>query len=180
MRRLLRAARATLGALGCLAALAPSQGQAEALEANEVKAAVVYHLSLFADWPAQSGAAEGFELCVLTDDDAMAQALGRLGGKTVKGTRIEVTRKRPGQELADCRMLYLGELSDSARARGIAQVAGKAVLSVANGGSRVAGAIVSIGVAGERVYFDIDLGAAQGAGLRLDAKLLRLARRVAR
>lgn len=162
--------------LGCLGLTPAVQA---ALEENDVKAAVVYHLSLFADWP---GAPPGgqFHLCVLTEDDSMAEALARLHGKTVKGVPVLVTRKRPSQDLAACQMIYVGMMSESARARSVAQVSALPVLTVVNGGVPVNGSIVSIGVAREKVYFDIDLPAAQRVGLRLDSRVLRLARSVNR
>ncbi|MDP2833392.1 MAG: YfiR family protein [Pseudomonadota bacterium] len=149
-----------------------------ALEENEVKAAVVYHLSLFAEWPAASPRAGSFNLCVLTENEAMADTLSRLAGKTVKGVNLVVRRLRPMHDPVTCQMVYLGEMSDAVRGRAIAQLIGQPVLTISNGGAPAPGAIVSIGVAGERVYFDIDLPVAQRAGLRLDAKLLRLARNV--
>ncbi len=159
-----------------LLALAPPARAA--LEENEVKAAVVYHLSLFADWPPGSLREGSFNLCVLTENEGMADALSRLGGKTVKGVHLVVWRKRPMLDLGICQMVYLGEMSEGARGRVIAQLAGQPVLTIANGGIPIPGAMVSLGVSGERVYFDIDLPVVQRGGLRLDAKLLRLARSV--
>lgn len=164
----------------CLLAVATPALAVAPLDENEVKAAVVYHLSLFADWPSGAPRDKAFTLCVLTDDDNMAEALGKLSGKTVKGVTLQVQRKRAAADLSGCRMLYLGKMSEAARERALAQVAGQPVLSVANGGAAAGTAIVTIGVAGERVYFDVDLPAAQRVGLRLDAKLLRLARTVMR
>lgn len=169
--------RAALLASLLLALASPTRA---ALEENEVKAAVVYHLSLFSDWPPGSLREAGFNLCVLTEDDNMADALARLSGKTVKGARLLVRRVRPPHDLSTCQMAYLGEISESLRGRIIGQVAGHPVLTIANGGVPVPGAMVSLGIEGERVYFDIDLAAAHRAGLRLDAKLLRLARSVAK
>jgi len=169
--------RAILFAL-LLLALALATPAHAALEENEVKAAVVYHLALFADWPAASLREGNFNLCVLTEDENMADTLAHLGGKTVKGVRMVVRRLRPMHDPGACQMVYLGEMSDPLRGRAIAQLAGLPVLSIANGGVPVPGAMVSLGIAGERVYFDIDLPVVQRGGLRLDAKLLRLARNV--
>lgn len=151
-----------------------------ALQEHEVKAAVVYHLSLFTEWPPGSLNDRGFNLCVLTEDDQMADTLAQLGSKTVKGAPVQVRRLRPTQALGHCQLVYLGEMNDSARARAIKQLFGQPTLTIANGGIPVPGAMVSLGVSADRVYFDIDLPVAQRAGLRLDAKLLRLARSVSR
>lgn len=149
-----------------------------ALEENEVKAAVVYHLSLFADWPTSGPRAENFNLCVLTENENMADTLSRLGGKTVKGANLVVWRKRAAHNLNMCQMIYLGEMIDTVRSRAITQLAGQPVLTVANCGAQEPGAMVCLGISGDRVYFDIDLPSVQRGGLRLDAKLLRLARSV--
>lgn len=151
-----------------------------ALEENEVKASVVYHLSLFTDWPPNSPRAENFNLCVLTENESMADTLSRLGGKTVKGVSLVVWRKQAVHDLRTCQMVYLGKMIDAARNRAIARLAGQPVLTVANCDVQVAGAMVCLGISGERVYFDIDLPSVQRGGLRLDAKLLRFARSVAK
>ncbi|MDD5388352.1 MAG: YfiR family protein [Gallionellaceae bacterium] len=160
-----------------LLALAPPTRAA--LEEYEVKAAVIYHLSLFAEWPPGSPREGSFNLCALTENESMAEALSRLGGKTVKGVSLMAWRKRPTSDLSICQMVYLGDMNDAARGRVIAQLAGQPVLTIGNGGgAQIPGIMVSLGIAGERVYFDIDLPAVQRGGLRLDAKLLRLARSV--
>jgi hypothetical protein len=158
--------------------LAGSAGAA--LEENEVKAALVYNLTLFTEWPPGSLATTNFNLCALTDNEAMAEALVRLNGKTVKGARLLVWRKRGLHDLGACQAVYLGETSTPPREERIAQLAGHPVLSIADIGAPLPGAIISLGMAGERIHFDIDLNLAQRAGLRLDAKLLRLGRSVAR
>jgi len=151
-----------------------------ALAENEVKAAVVYHLSLFAEWPPGSLREGRFNLCVLTENEIMADALSRLGGKTVKGVSLMAWRKHPMHDLSICQMVFLGEMNDAARSRVIARLAGQPVLTIVNGGAQLPGAMVSLGIAAEHVYFDIDLASVQRGGLRLDAKLLRLARSVVR
>lgn len=161
--------------------LALSPPARAALEEDEVKAAVVYHLSLFAEWPPGSLREGSFNLCVLTENERMADALSRLSGKTVKGVSLTAWRKRPTNDLGICQMAYLGEMNDTARGRVIAQLAGQPVLTIGNGGGvQAPGTMVSLGISGERVYFDVDLPAVQRGGLRLDAKLLRLARSVAK
>jgi hypothetical protein len=159
--------------------LAAPHAQA-ALEENEVKAAVVYNLTLFTEWPPASLASGSFNLCVLTENEAMADALARLNGKTVKGARLLVWRRRGMHDLNTCQAVYLGDMSNPPREERLAQLAAQPVLSVADTGTPLPGAMISLGVAGERVYFDIDLSLAQHAGLRLDPKLLRLGRSVNR
>lgn len=163
--------------LGLVLRAGPAQA---ALEEHEVKAAVVYNLTLFTEWPPGSVASTNFNLCAVTDSDAMADALLRLNGKTVKGARLLVWRKRGLYDLSGCQAVYLGETSTPPREERIAQLAGHPVLSIADVGTAMPGAIVSLGMAGERIHFDIDLNLAQRAGLRLDAKLLRLGRSVSR
>lgn len=168
-----------LALLRCLlcAACCGATGAQALFEENEVKAAVVYHLSLFTEWP-NGGQRENFRMCVITEQDAMADALSRLGGKSVRGARLEVLRKRPVHDLAGCQVVYLGEMSEAARNRIVGQLAGRPVLVVADAGLETPGAMVRIDLAGERVLFDIDLQAVHRSNLRLDPKALRLARSV--
>jgi len=160
-----------------LALAAPARA---ALEENEARAAGGYHLTLFAEWPPGSQREGHFNLCVLTENENSAHALAHLNGKTVKGARLVIWRKHPMQDLGACQAVYLSEMSDPLRDHVINKLAGLPVLTIANGDIPVPGAMISLGVAGERVYFDIDLSVVQRVGLRLDAKLLRLARSIAK
>lgn len=182
MSRFVRLGTRRAGVPALLAGLAlllsgPANG---ALEEHEVKAAVVYNLTLFTEWPPGAIGSANFNLCALTDNDAMAEALNRLNGKTVKGARLLVWRIPNLRDPSGCQALYLGESAAPPREERIAQLAGQPVLSIADIGTPLHGAIVSLGMAGERIHFDIDLNLAQRAGLRLDAKLLRLGRSVSR
>jgi len=176
MRRLL----AHLGLV--LLALLPAAACAQYAEA-EVKAAFVFNVAKFVEWPAERlPAGTPLRLCVLgpagvpASPGTFADALLALDGKTVQGHRLEVRAAATLPPLRPCHLLVLVPDVPEAR-RALAEEQG--ALTFGDGDDFVeAGGMIGISVAERRVRFDVNLEAARRGGIRLSAQLLRLARQV--
>ena len=162
---------ALLLALPCHASWA-----AERADENEVKAAVIYNLLLFVQWPPQAAAA-GFHLCVL-DEGALTMALRRHEGKKVTGQTLTVQRSgTTPEELDRCAavMVEAGNAGLLARLGALART--RALLVIAEGTNAVdRGAMIGLHTDGGRVTFDINYGAMKRSGLAPSSKILKLAR----
>ncbi|MFH1869051.1 MAG: YfiR family protein [Pseudomonadota bacterium] len=162
---------ALLLALPCHAAWA-----AERADENEVKAAVIYNLLLFVQWPPQATSA-GFHLCVL-DEGALTMALRRHDGKKVLGQALTVQRSgTTPEELDRCAavMVEAGNAGLLARLGALART--RALLVIAEGSNAVdRGAMIGLHTDGGRVTFDINYGAMKKSGLAPSSKILKLAR----
>lgn len=155
-----------------LMAFAPLARPAE-LEAK-VKAAYVFHVIKFVDWPALPG--DALTLCI-NGSDAVSALLGDLAGKPVKDRPLRILASLPA-DAAQCQVLYVGgperrwaELQPRLRGHSVL------TLSDQDGFARNGGIVGFYPEAG-RIRLEINPEAARQANLRISAKLLELARTV--
>jgi hypothetical protein len=159
-----------------LALLAAPAAFAQYAEA-EVKAAFVFNVAKFAEWPAEVlPAGAPLRLCVLGTPDALGAALLGLEGKTLQGRVLEVRSGATLPPLRPCHLLVLMPDAPTPR-RVLAEVQGTLTLGDSDGFID-AGGMIGLVVAERRVRFDVNLEAARRGGIRLPAQLLRLARQV--
>lgn len=135
---------------------------------------VVLGIISFTRWPTTP---VRLHLCVTGRPDYAGGLTDTLqAGSTV----LDVQRVRsddPSLGLA-CDVVYLGTLSNDARARVRAALAGHPVLTIAeHDPSCTAGGMFCLDVDGDRVSFDINLDAVARSGVRVHPNVLNLARR---
>jgi hypothetical protein len=179
LQRACRWRRALLAALGLLALLA-TPVWAESTEA-EVKAAFIYNFAKYVDWPAESlDATPGaLTLCLVGARDALFDALTEMDGKTVKNRSLQVRAAARNANLKGCQVLVMAESEADYFEAVVKRLEGVPVLTV-NGSGRFldVGGIIGLVAEGNKVRFDINLGAARRNNLVLSSNLLKLARQV--
>jgi len=143
-----------------------------------VKAAVIYNLLLFIDWPGDIPTGD-FRLCLI-EGGALAVALQDFAGKPIHGRRFAPHPIGGGaDELQSCFAVMVEAGNPVALARAGATARNRPLLVIGEGtGATDRGAMVSLAAQGSRMVFDVDLGALRRAHLGASSKLLRLARRV--
>lgn len=149
---------------------------ADALE-YDVKAAFLLNFTKFISWPptAFATADAPFLICILGDDPFGRSIDQVIEGESVQGHRIAVARLRPDDHKS-CQLLYI---SDKRMPSTPLADAGPGVLTVGEGDDFIhQGGIVAFVVDHHHVRFDINLKAADNAGLKLSSKLLSVARLV--
>ena len=162
--------------LALLATLASSP--AWAVDEQELKAAIVFNLLLFVQWPIDAVAAStgSMVLCV-SPTNALHPPLKALQGRPIRSQLLEVRDLPAGASRAPCHALYL-DAGDPERQAGIkANPTTTLVISDDVEAPSPQAAIVLRQVGG-RIGFDVNLEAARQARLQFSSKLLRLARRV--
>ena len=154
---------------------AAAEPVAETLE-YPVKAAYVYKFAHFVEWPGTGGTASPLLIGVL-GDDLFGGALDRaVAWKTVGGRRLVVRRFRNPEELEECAIVFV-----AGSATGLDAILSKTArwpsLTVGESeGFTQAGGMIRFFVDDNRVRFEVNLPAAESAGLRLSSRLLTLAR----
>jgi len=154
--------------------------RAQGLSASEaqVKAVLVYNFAKFVEWPQAkfSGPASPVHLCVAGRGPA-AHLLAELDGKGVQGRELRVQSVGAALDPAACHLLFIIAGNDISIGDILKKLKTAPVLTVSDSsGFAEAGGVIEI-VQGEgRMQFDINLGAAQQANLRLSSHLLKLAR----
>jgi hypothetical protein len=144
----------------------------------QVKAAFLFNLARFVEWPPLTAAAsrEPFGICILGKNPFGSTLDEAVQGKTIGG-RVIAVRLISGVQRADgCQILFV----TSAEARRFKPVAyvlkGKGVLTVGEVPGFIGdGGIVNLSVDGGRLRFEINPGAAEEQQIRISSKLLSLA-----
>ena len=148
-----------------------------ALEEPPLKAAIVYSLLQYVQWPDEAGLAAGAPLALCAErQGALWPHLAALNGRTVRQLRLELRDAADDTAARGCRAWVLedgGRVPPQPRAE-------VGLLTIGDG-ARADGAGVVIGLRRgpqSRLFFDVDLVAARQQGLQVSSKMLRLARQV--
>jgi hypothetical protein len=176
MRRL-RLATLWLAALACAAA-----GLAHAQQASEaaVKAAFIYRFANYVEWPESAFAPDApFTIGVAGADEVAAELEKIVPGRTVNGRRVVMRRIAEGESARGLHVLFIGKGVSNPRALlRSAQSPGLLVVTEGEHGLEL-GSAINLVVADDRVAFEVSLDAAERNGLRISARMLAVARRVA-
>ena len=142
-----------------------------------IKAAILYNFAKFASWPAAafSNDTAPLRICVI-GADPFGPALESLNGKTVRNRALVTAPIVKVEEAAACHILFvsasekdrLGAILDTVSALPILTVAD--INRFANSGG-----IIALKEVDDRSRIEVNIGAADLAGLKLSSKLLRLA-----
>jgi hypothetical protein len=170
--------RTTLRLAALIAALGIGMPSlADMADEETLKIGYLFKIPQFVDWPNEAAAESGqpFRICVVSGEEINAIAAS-LGKKQIKQRAIVVTDARRIASLEDCKVLYLGS-SEGWRVQSIlAQIKGHAVLTVSDAQDFAPqGGVIGLVKQDDRLKFEINLAAANQAGLRIAAQLAQLA-----
>ena len=181
LKPVLAALRVLAAVLAAILAMPEAAGAQAAASEHDVKAAFVYNFTKFVEWPASAfpDAQSPLQLCVL-GDDRLARALQAVAGEEVGGRRLNVVRTGDAGRLAGCHTLFIGPAEEERASRVLSSLRGEPVLTVGDArGFIERGGIINFVLEGSKIRFEINQESAERAGLKISAKLLRLAVRVA-
>lgn len=142
----------------------------------ELKAALLYNFALFTEWPTHRSESV-FNLC-LYGQDPFGVSIQVLTQKSIRDHPIRVQYLNQLTDIDTCHLLYIHSLESSQFNQLIARVQGKPILTVTDIPIYHNHSIINLEVEQKKIRFDIDVSAANRAGLSLSSKLLRLARQV--
>lgn len=173
----LTAAVAVSGTMRPAAAQTP--GPLPTLE-DEIKAAYLYNFTKFVDWPAVAfqRTSDPLVMCVAADA-SFSRAVDRIiAGETIGGRPLRLVPAET-DTVARCHVLFIGRGGPERLSRLIAAADKAPVLTVSDAPRFLQqGGMILFVLENNRVRFDVNLRAAERAGLRVSSKLLRVARRV--
>ena len=143
----------------------------------EVKAAMVYNMIRFMDWPEDALPATTPQLTVcVVGTGPLGAALGSLQGKQVKSKTITLRQLDPAAGTGGCQVLVMSAHDKLVTNRLLEKCRSSAVLTVADSaGFARSGGVVGFTLQDGRVRFEINLAAAQRHRIRISAQLLKLA-----
>jgi hypothetical protein len=143
----------------------------------QVKAVYLYNFGRFVEWPARvTTGQDSFTICILGQDPFGPTLDATLAGETIAGRAVSARRISKLQELVDCRILFLSS-ADGDSLNKLIEAGGKhAVLTVSDMPDFASrGGMIQFVLEGKRVRFEVNLTAAQNAGLTLSSELLKVA-----
>jgi hypothetical protein len=143
----------------------------------EVKAAFLYNLAKFIDWPSGALPASDTQLRIgILGDSPMFEAISQLGDKTIGERKLEVRRVTPESKLDEYHIIFLDQTVKNADQLAF-NLRGSKTLTVGETEAFCRdGGLVNFILINNRVGFEINQKAAERAGFIISSKLLNLAR----
>jgi len=161
---------------------APSNAGAAAAAAParecEIKAAFLYNFTKFVDWPAQSFANADAPIVIgVLGDSPCAEALERLvKDRKVNGRTIVVRRIASAEQAKVTQLLFVGSAQEAQFAGLEPAIESLPVLTVGESpGFATLGGAIDFVPQGDKIRFEINIDAAEHAGLKISAQLQKLA-----
>jgi YfiR/HmsC-like len=153
--------------------------QSEALAEYQVKAAFLFNFAKFVDWP-ESAFSDGRAPIVLgvVGENPFGDDLSNIvSGQQVKGRSIRVGRFKFGDDLRSCHVVFVSASEHAHVSQILASLRGAGALTVSDlDGFAAAGGVMQFVTEDSRVRFVVNLDAASRSKLRINSKLLALAR----
>lgn len=149
-------------------AAAAQEGNLEA----KVKAAYLYHLTKFVDWPALPN--DVLRICV-QGDEAIGVLLNQLSNRQVNNRPLKIEPEFTGDP-TQCQVLFIGR-ADKRLEETLGRVRGQAVLTVSDlEHFTQRGGVVGFYSEGGKIKLEINPETARGSKLKVSAKLFEVAR----
>ena len=163
-------------------ALIPFEAVAQTSSAGEyeLKAAMLYRLTYFVEWPTVVPDSQGPTiLCVLGQDPVETALPSVISGQTASARLVEVRHPRSAGEIGGCQVVYVAasEKKNIAQILAALKLKGSGVLTVGDMAEFAAkGGMIQFSLDDNHVRFEINLDEAAQAGLKISSRLLMLAR----
>jgi hypothetical protein len=142
-----------------------------------IKAAYLFRLSLFVDWPAEklSSGSDKIRFCIAGDRQIIETVKNVLAGKSINQHEIEIVGVDLKAELQACHLLYLTEIIE-AETSFLQAVANYPVLTIGETKRFYSqGGMVLLFEKENRIFFAINNQAAERSRVKFGAQLLNLA-----
>ena len=153
-------------------------GTAQAVDETELKAAIVFNILLFVDWPNSVLPSGNALVLCFGPNGGLNAAFKRLAGREVRGHALEL-RELAATTAQPCHALYV-DAADRLRLAALLKplAAGGALIVSDDAQAPKELTAIVLQRAGNKIVFDVHLQAVRQSQLQLSSKLLRLARAV--
>ncbi|MGD0799907.1 MAG: YfiR family protein [Terracidiphilus sp.] len=154
-----------------------------AADEYKIKAAFLFHFAQLVEWPADSLSSRdpSLNLCIFDDEPQLAEVQNTVEGKPVGARVLHLRPLSPAQELQGCNILFLSRDQAQRQAAILRRLRGQPVLTVGESANFLSeGGMIRFHLEADKIRFDINLGAADAARLKISSRLLLLASAVIR
>jgi hypothetical protein len=158
-----------------------ASAQANPSSEYAVKAAFLFHFAEFVEWPAGAFKDGNSPLtyCTVGEDQFRGALDENLRGKTIGERAMRVQHLKQLDAIHDCQILFIGATETKHASQILASIKGNAVLTVGESHNFAEdGGMIEFLLEGNKIRFEINLGAVSAAKLKMSARLLTLAKTV--
>ena len=158
-------------------AKADSNGTSE----YDVKAAFLFHFAQFVEWPEEAflSAESPLTYCTVGEDVFGGEMDESVKGKLIGNRPLRVLHLREREPINGCQVLFIGAAQKGRQTEELASANGRPMLTVGETADFAQeGGIIGFFLEDKKVRFEINVGAAEKARLKISAKLLVLAKTV--
>ncbi len=168
-----------LGTIAVAAGEVRMSAQTVAVPEYEVKAAFLFNIAKYSEWPPGSHPAGAPIIVGVLGEDLFGEALKRqVQGRSVNDRKVVIRRASQLSDLQDAQIIFISA-SERDRAPQICTLAESWNAVTVGDTSQVEPyAAINFAVVRGRIVFSVNLDAATRAGVRISSKLLHLARSV--
>jgi len=142
-----------------------------------VKAGYLFNFLKLVEWPAQSRQPNEPYVVGILDEGREFQVLeAALAGKQIDGQPVLVKRLGRPEDAAGCHLVFLVRDQERRQNALLATTSGSPILTIGEtAGFAERGGVLNFVFDGDKVRFEVNLGAAERQGLRLSSRLSSLA-----
>lgn len=147
----------------------------------EVKAVFIYNFAKFAEWPSGTFDSSDAPIIIGTiGDDPFDGALEQaVRNKTANGRRLVIRHFERIQDCNACHILFICSSERSRLSRIFDRLKNSSVLTIGESeGFAQHGGVIGFVVDNDKIGFEVNIGAAGQADIRISSKLLKLAKAV--
>lgn len=166
----------------CLAAvlgvLLSASGRAQSISEYQMKAAYVYNLAKFVDWPAAAfkAADDPLNICVLGQSPILVTLNEAVNGESIDDRKLLVRQVSEVQQARNCHILFIASSDRKFLQAVLRDLKTPGVLTLGEtAGFAEEGGVVNFRLDGKKIRIEINLIAAGQQKLRISPKLLSLA-----
>ena len=147
----------------------------------EIKAGFIYRFIFFVSWPEDS-LNEKIKIGIY-GENPFGDAFDEIDGTTIDGRTVDVVyfeRDSDREDLRNCQLLFVGNLSGNSLRSLLASLSGSPVLTIGDGGAFVdqGGMLGFVDQDNRRIGVEINVRAATRSGLTIGSMLKRIAGRI--
>jgi hypothetical protein len=154
-----------------------AQGMSSSPSDAQVKAAMVYNLAKFVDWPGRTSSDDSTPLTICwLGSGPLAEELQAIDGKLVRNRPVVVRQVKTTAEVGDCQILVL-DRTQQAQLPGVLKMADwNKIFTISDiKGFAAAGGMLGFVNDGGKVRFEINLAAVEAANIKVSSQVLSLA-----
>jgi hypothetical protein len=153
----------------------------QALTEYQIKAGFFFNFTRFVDWPESAfvTASSPILVCVLGETPLTDLVTEVALGKVVNGRAVSIRRVKASDDLRQCNLLFISAEEERHTAEILASLKKTNTLTVGETpGFAQAGGMINFSIQENRVKLELNLEAATRAGLKVNSKLIAVARLV--